>query len=77
MDLGYVTHGVHANTRLVYVKASIEGDTLTITGPPNGSVYPPGPGWLYLLERNVPSKGFKVMIGDGHGPPVDKGALKQ
>lgn len=77
MDLGYVTHGVHANTRLVYVTASVQGDTLTVTGPPNGKVYPPGPGWLYLLEDGVPSKGVKVMVGDGHGPPADKEALEK
>ncbi|KAF9469361.1 copper radical oxidase [Collybia nuda] len=78
MDLGYVTHGVHANTRLVYVTASmsVDGKTLTVTGPPTGKIYPPGPGWLYLLEDGVPSKGFRVMVGNGHSPPSDKGALE-
>ncbi|KAI9445963.1 copper radical oxidase [Lactarius indigo] len=37
MDLGFVTHAVHANSRLVYLVAKLErdGHTLTIEGPPN------------------------------------------
>ncbi|KAG5641654.1 hypothetical protein DXG03_004533 [Asterophora parasitica] len=76
MDLGFVTHAVHANTRLVYLECSISGDTLTIVGPPNGGIYPPGPGWLYFLVDGVPSKGVKVMIGNGNSPPVDRTALE-
>jgi hypothetical protein len=70
MDLGYVTHAVHANTRLVYLKCTLAGDILTIVGPPNGNIYPPGPGWLYLLANGTPSKGIKVMIGSGEGPLI-------
>src|SRR5271170_6358805 len=57
MDLGYVTHGVHANSRLVYLPASLSADQtiLTITGPPNAKIWPPGPGWLYLVVGGVPS----------------------
>lgn len=78
MDLGYVTHAVHANSRLVYLAASLstigKGD-LTVTAPPNGNVYPPGPGWLYVIVAGVPSVGVKVLIGDGKGPVVDDAAL--
>jgi Domain of unknown function (DUF1929) len=77
MDLGYVTHAVHSNSRLVNLDASLEGNALKVTGPPNGNVYPPGPGWLYVLVDGVPSKGIKVMVGDGHGPPVDKEAQRK
>lgn len=77
MDLGYVTHAVHANSRLVYLAASLAGDVLTITGPPNGNVYPPGPGWLYIVAGGVPSKGMKVMVGDGKGPIVDNAASEK
>lgn len=77
MDLGYVTHAVHANTRLVYLECSISGNILTVTGPPNGNVYPPGPGWIYFLIDDIPSKGVKVMVGNGQGPPVDDGALNK
>jgi len=79
MDLGYVTHANHANSRLVYLASSLSEDkkTLTITGPPNGNVYPPGPAWLYFIVNGVPSKGVRTMVGDGSGPPVDEGALKK
>lgn len=80
MDLGYVTHAIHANSRLVYLvvsQSSNDRETLTITGPPNGNVYPPGPGWLYIVVDGVPSKGVKVMVGDGKGPVVDNTALEK
>ncbi|KAH8984028.1 copper radical oxidase [Lactarius akahatsu] len=78
MDLGFVTHAVHANSRLVYLVAKLErdGHTLTIEGPPNSGVYPPGPGWLYVVVGDVPSTGVKIMVGNGQGPPVDHGAIK-
>lgn len=78
MDLGYVTHGVHANSRLVYLQATVALDNeLHVTAPPNGNVYPPGPGWVYVVIDGVPSVGFKVMVGTGEGPPVDEEALRQ
>lgn len=79
MDLGYVTHAVHANSRLVYLVNSLETDqeTLTVTGPPNANVYPPGPAWIYVVVDGVPSVGMKVMIGDGKGPDVDEAALNK
>jgi hypothetical protein len=79
MDLGFVTHGVHANSRLVYLVASLSPDrkTLTLTGPPNVNIYPPGPGWLYLVVGGVPSVAQKVMIGDGQPPPFDAQALNK
>ena len=80
MDLGYITHAVHANSRLVYLAASVSAGnstTLTITGPPNGKIYPPGPGWIYVVINGVPSVGTKFMIGDGKGPAVDDAALEK
>ncbi|KAG1855474.1 putative copper radical oxidase [Suillus tomentosus] len=73
MDLGFVTHAVHANSRLVYLSSSLvsDGHSLQITGPPRPAVYPPGPGWIYVIVDNVPSVGFQVMVGNGDGPPVD------
>ncbi|KAG1877743.1 putative copper radical oxidase [Suillus subalutaceus] len=73
MDLGFVTHAVHANSRLVYLSSSLfsDGHSLQITGPPRPAVYPPGPGWIYVVVDGVPSVGFQVMIGNGDGPPVD------
>jgi hypothetical protein len=79
MDFGYVTHAVHANSRLVYLKGvlSAGGSKLTITGPPNGMVYPPGPGWLFLVVDGVPSKAVHLMVGDGKGPEVDEAAAER
>ncbi|KAH0583554.1 hypothetical protein H2248_009180 [Termitomyces sp. 'cryptogamus'] len=74
MDLGYVTHANHANTRLVYLDCSRVDNVLKIVGPPDGGVYPPGPGWIYYVVDGVPGVGVKVMIGDGESPPVDKDA---
>lgn len=80
MDLGYVTHAVHANSRLVYLVASLStgaSTTIAVTGPPNGNIYPPGPGWIYVVVNGVPSAGAKFMVGDGKGPAVDDAALEK
>ena len=78
MDFGFVTHAVHANSRMVYLKAtSLNDDILTVRGPPNGNVYPPGPGWLHVVVDGIPSKGMKVMVGSGKGPAVDETALRK
>ncbi|KAI8989724.1 copper radical oxidase [Trametes punicea] len=79
MDLGYVTHAVHANSRLVYLESSLSDDqeTLTIIGPPNGNIYPPGPGFIYVVVDDVPSVGAKVLVGDGKGPVVDEAAQEK
>ncbi|KAG0705082.1 putative copper radical oxidase, partial [Suillus ampliporus] len=76
MDLGFITHAVHANSRLVYLSSSLfnDGHSLQITGPPRPAVYPPGPGWIYVVVDGVPSVGFQVMVGNGDGPPVDQTA---
>ncbi|KAK0483955.1 copper radical oxidase [Armillaria novae-zelandiae] len=76
MDYGYVTHAVHANSRLVYLDATIDGKYLIVTGPPTPEVYPPGPGWLHVVENDIPSKGLKIMVGDGKDPDVDREALE-
>ncbi|QRW11955.1 glyoxal oxidase [Ceratobasidium sp. AG-Ba] len=67
MDLGFVTHSVHMNSRLVELDCtpSPDGRSLTIHAPPSGLVYPPGPGWIYILADGVPSSGKKMMVGDG------------
>ncbi|KAH9483904.1 Aldehyde oxidase GLOX [Psilocybe cubensis] len=76
MDLGFVTHAVHANSRLVYLLFSYQNGVFAIQGPPSGNVYPPGPAWLYIVVDGVPSEGRKVMVGDGGGPPVDENATQ-
>jgi len=77
MDHGFVTHGVHANTRMVYLEYTLQGNTLIITGPANGDKYQPGPGYLYIVVNDVPSEGYKVMVGDGKAPAVDLEAAEK
>ncbi|CAE6504543.1 unnamed protein product [Rhizoctonia solani] len=77
MDLGFSTHGVHMDMRMVRLKCTLSSSrrTLTITGPPNASVYPPGPAWVYILANGVPSQARMVLIGNGNSPPVDQSAI--
>ena len=79
MDLGYVTHAVHANSRLVYLTSTLSDDktTLTVAGPPNGNIYPPGPGFVYLVVDGVPSTGSRLLVGDGQSPATDQAALQK
>lgn len=70
-----MTHAVHANSRLVYLSSSVSNGKVTVTGPPDGDVYPPGPGWLMVVADDVPSEAVKVMIGNGDSPEVNKAAL--
>ncbi|KAK7038215.1 glyoxal oxidase N-terminus-domain-containing protein [Favolaschia claudopus] len=69
IDMGYVTHGQHANSRLVFLEHTLVGNTLTITAPPNNNIYPPGPAWIFVVADGVHSEGAMVMVGDGGDPP--------
>jgi hypothetical protein len=78
MDLGFATHGVHMDQRLVYLKSSLSADKkfLTIMAPPSGAIYPPGPAYLYVVTNTgAPSFGHKTIVGTGASPPVDEGAI--
>lgn len=66
------------DTRFVYLEATLNTDktVLTVTGPPSGSIYPPGPGFVYVVTDNgVPSFGHKTLIGTGQSPPVNQAAI--
>lgn len=74
MDLGFATHGVHMDQRLLKLVSSLsdDGKTLTVTGPPTARLYPPGPAYLYVVtDEGVPSFGHKTIIGTGASPPVN------
>ncbi|KAG7095570.1 hypothetical protein E1B28_006303 [Marasmius oreades] len=78
IDLGFSTHGVHMDHRSVKLVSSLSTDkkTLTVTGPPSGNHYPPGPAFIYVVtDTGVPSFGHKTIIGTGASPPVDQGAI--
>ncbi|KAJ7778219.1 glyoxal oxidase N-terminus-domain-containing protein [Mycena metata] len=71
MDLGYVTHAQHSNSRLVFLEHTLNPltGTLEITTPPNNNVYPPGPAWIFVVADGIHSEGVHVMVGDGGNPP--------
>jgi len=78
MDLGFATHGVHMDQRLVQLVSSLSADklTLTVTAPPTNRVYPPGPAFLYVVtDSGAPSFGHKTLVGTGASPPVDQAAI--
>ncbi|TFK36000.1 glyoxal oxidase N-terminus-domain-containing protein [Crucibulum laeve] len=80
IDLGFATHGVHMDQRLVKLVSTLSADrkTLTVTGPPSSKHYPPGPAYLYVVtSAGVPSFGHKTLIGTGASPPVDQGAISK
>ncbi|GAA5885153.1 hypothetical protein JCM6882_007252 [Rhodosporidiobolus microsporus] len=76
IDIGYSTHGVHMSNRYVELEATLSGKTLTFKAPKNTGIYPPAPGWIYILADGIPSKGKKVMVGPGNSPPVSQSAIR-
>lgn len=78
IDLGFATHAVHMDHRLVQLVSSLSANkkTLTVTGPPSSNHYPPGPAFLYVVTNaGVPSFGHKTIIGTGASPPVNLAAI--
>ncbi|KAJ7445246.1 glyoxal oxidase N-terminus-domain-containing protein [Mycena latifolia] len=78
MDLGFATHGVHMDQRLVQLVSILSPDkkTLIVIAPPRAAIYPPGPAYLYVVTNTgAPSFGHKTIVGTGASPPVDQGAI--
>ncbi|KAJ7498245.1 glyoxal oxidase N-terminus-domain-containing protein [Mycena galericulata] len=78
MDLGFATHGVHMDQRLVQLVSTLSADkkTLTVKAPPTGAIYPPGPAYLYVVTNTgAPGFGHKTIVGTGASPPVDEAAI--
>ena len=60
---GAPTHAFDMSQRLVGLSFTTNGQTLTLTGPPNGNVAPPGMYLLFLVNTNgVPSVGQVVTV---------------
>jgi Domain of unknown function (DUF1929)/Ricin-type beta-trefoil lectin domain len=69
VGLGDVTHGVDQGQRYVPLKFSASGATLTVTGPPNGGVAPPGYYMLFIVDAaGVPSIAKIVQVAKGPNP---------
>ncbi|KAJ7708660.1 glyoxal oxidase N-terminus-domain-containing protein [Mycena rosella] len=78
MDLGFATHGVHMDQRLVQLVSTLSTDkkTLTVKMGPTAAIYPPGPAYLYVVTNTgAPSFGHKTIVGTGASPPVDQAAI--
>ncbi|KAJ7224940.1 hypothetical protein B0H12DRAFT_1149823, partial [Mycena haematopus] len=78
MDLGFATHAVHMDQRMVQLLSTLSEDqkTLTVKAPPTGAIYPPGPAYLYVVtDTGAPSFGHKTIVGTGASPPVDEAAI--
>ncbi|THU95929.1 hypothetical protein K435DRAFT_819571 [Dendrothele bispora CBS 962.96] len=52
-DCSFATHGVHMDQRYLKLKSilSLDRRTLTVTGPPSATHYPPGPAYLYVVTN--------------------------
>lgn len=64
---GFVTHSLHMGHRMLnldIVNSAAGGSiqTLTVSGPPNRNVAPPGPYVVYVLVDGVPSIGQFVQV---------------
>jgi hypothetical protein len=69
VGLGDVTHGVDQGQRYVPLKFTASGTTLTVTGPPNGGVAPPGYYMLFVFDADgVPSVAKMVQLAKSPNP---------
>ena len=69
VGLADVTHGVDQGQRYVPLKFTVSGTTLTVTGPPNGGVAPPGHYMLFIVDAaGVPSVAKMVQVAKGPNP---------
>ena len=69
VGLGDATHSVDQGQRYVPLKFSASGTTLTVTGPPNGGVAPPGYYMLFVIDADgVPSIAKMVQVAKGPNP---------
>ena len=73
VGLGDATHGVDQGQRYIPLKFSASGTTLTVTGPPNGGVAPPGYYMLFLIDdAGVPSVAEMVQVAKGPNPVMSQ-----
>ncbi|XVU28604.1 galactose oxidase-like domain-containing protein [Actinoplanes sp. CA-054009] len=69
VGLSDVTHGVDQGQRYVPLKYTTTGTTLTVTGPPNGGVAPPGYYMMFIVDANgVPSVAKMVQVAKSPNP---------
>ncbi|CAG8743619.1 17394_t:CDS:2, partial [Dentiscutata erythropus] len=60
---GFVSHSTHMSQRLVLLEITASDDSkLTLTAPANGSIAPPGPYLLGIVDNGVPSESIWIML---------------
>lgn len=59
---GFHTHAVDMGQRMVELELEVEGENVTITGPANASVMPPGVYLLWVVADGVPSEARWVSL---------------
>ncbi|HMC63279.1 MAG TPA: galactose oxidase-like domain-containing protein, partial [Candidatus Solibacter sp.] len=68
---GTVTHATGMDQRMVGLSFSAGSGSLTVTGPPNGNIAPPGYYMLFLLNSSgVPSVSKFVKLASSSGNPA-------
>ncbi len=69
VKLGDATHGVDQGQRYIPLSYTVSGATLTVTGPPNGGVAPPGYYMLFVTDAaGVPSAAKILQVAKGPSP---------
>jgi hypothetical protein len=69
--LGAVTHSVDMEQRYVPLSFTAGSGTLSVTGPANSNIAPPGPYMLFLVDaEGVPSVARMVTVAPGNVPPT-------
>jgi hypothetical protein len=69
VGLGDVTHGVDQGQRYVPLTFTADGTTLTVMGPPNGGVAPPGYYMMFIFDAaGVPSVAKMVQVARAPNP---------
>ncbi|MEV4707906.1 galactose oxidase-like domain-containing protein [Actinoplanes sp. NPDC049316] len=73
VGLGDVTHSIDQGQRYIPLKFTTSGTTLTVTGPPNGGVAPPGYYMLFVIDAGgVPSVAKMVQLAKGPNPVLSQ-----
>ena len=76
MKLGSTTHGFNMDQRMVGLNFTIGSGMLTVTGPPNGNIAPPGYYMLFLLNNSgVPSIAQFIQISATPTDTPPKGTI--
>jgi PKD repeat protein len=78
MRPGAPTHSFDMEQRMVGLSFSVSGTTLTIAGPPNAKIAPPGYYMLFILNRaGVPSVARFVQVSSTLGNQPPRGTIAQ